>query len=116
MLWERHALQRLSFSLAGDCQWSMLRPASSKVGINSGHGTSEIIVTSLNAEIVDLDAYRQRRAAIARAATASVPASIQDWTVPGSFFMPFVFFVFWSGWVISPQFVTAQSEGRHGPV
>jgi hypothetical protein len=116
MLWECQALQRLSFSLASNCQWTMLRPASPKVGINPRPGTSEIIVTSWNAEIVDLDAYRLRRAIAARPASASAPISIQGWPVPAPFFMPFVFFVLWPGWVFSPQFMAAQSEGGHGPV
>jgi hypothetical protein len=78
--------------------------------------TSEIIVTSWNTEVIDLDAYRQRRAVTARPANASVSPTVQGWTVPAPFFMPLVFFVFWPGWVFSPQFMTAQSEGGHGSV
>lgn len=75
-------------------------------------------MASRDAEIIDLKAYRARRAVargqVGRAASAQLPAQYQMAAMP--LLMPVVFFVFWPTWVFSPQFADVPRRGGHGGV
>jgi hypothetical protein len=73
-------------------------------------------VASQNAEIIDLKAYRDRRAGerAQSGGVASVPPSVQDQVTPMSFAMPAALSVFWPTWVFSPQFAAVQPHGENG--
>lgn len=71
-------------------------------------------MTSLNAEIVDLEAYRVRRAD-ARADYNGDSELSPAYRPTGamSFLIPAVFFVFSPTWVFSPQLADVQWRGGH---
>jgi hypothetical protein len=73
-------------------------------------------VARQEAEIVDLEAYRVRRADArteVRSADSKLPPE-QHQIAAMSFLIPAVFFVFWPTWVFSPQFADVQWRGAHG--
>ncbi len=74
------------------------------------------VVASQDAKIVDLDAYRARRAG-ERAQQLDVPVGsrsnhVQMGVMP--FLFPAVFFVFWPTWVFVPQFGQVQTDYSNG--
>ena len=73
-------------------------------------------MVSQEAENVDLEAYRVRRAdgRAERRDAGSRLAPPPHQIAAMSFLIPAVFFVFWPTWVFSPQFADVQWRGGHG--
>lgn len=70
-------------------------------------------MTSRNAEIIDLDAYRKRRTVATAPASVTVLASVQGQMTPAPIAMA-IASVFWPTWVFGPFFVTSPDEEGFG--
>ena len=73
-------------------------------------------MASREAEIVDLEAYRVRRAETRAEVFKLIPKPPpkQHQIAAMSFLIPAVFFVFWPTWLFSPQFADVQWRGKDG--
>lgn len=76
--------------------------------------TARLRVTGRNAEIIDLNAYRELRSVAAVPVGPAGLVSVQGQTNPSPFVLGVVLAcVFWSTWVFGPFFVTTKDEGGH---
>lgn len=77
--------------------------------------TARLRVTGRNAEIIDLNAYRESRLVATVPDAPAELGSVQGQMNPLPLASVIAFaWVFWSPWVLAPFFVTTEGEGGFG--
>lgn len=74
------------------------------------------VVVNHTAEIVDLNSYRERKAAaqLASRQAGIPPYDLNFGQAPALFAMPVVFFVYWPTWFVPTPFASTFSKGGSG--